>query len=148
MYLNKEKVQNLITQQRINLADVSYLDLNSINNVIQNFENPSIKEEKNAKRKEIKFTEKGITYTLVTASKGDFRSFYSNKKAPGEVNSQKAGSASSPEHRDNIPQLSENASQADGNGQKRTETDGRFSVSPVWTGSAADYDQPSLQFKR
>ncbi len=42
LYLNKEKVQNLIAQQRRNLADVSYLDLNSINNIIQNFENPSI----------------------------------------------------------------------------------------------------------
>ena len=49
LYLNKEKVQNLITQQRINLADVSYLDLNSVNNIIQNFENPSFKEEKNIK---------------------------------------------------------------------------------------------------
>ena len=44
LYLNKEKVQNLIAQQRTNLADVSYLDLNSINNIIQNFENPSVSE--------------------------------------------------------------------------------------------------------
>ena len=42
LYLNKEKVQNLIAQQRRDLADVSYLDLNSINNIIQNFENPSV----------------------------------------------------------------------------------------------------------
>ena len=48
LYLNKEKVQNLIAQQRINLADVSHLDLNSINSIIQNFENSSHKEEKNA----------------------------------------------------------------------------------------------------
>ena len=41
LYLNKEKVQNLIAQQRINLADVSYLDLNSINNIIKNFKNSS-----------------------------------------------------------------------------------------------------------
>ena len=34
LYLNKEKVQNLITQQRTNLADVSYLDLNSIDNIV------------------------------------------------------------------------------------------------------------------
>ena len=38
----QKKVQNLIAQQRTNLADVSNLDLNSINNIIQNFENPSI----------------------------------------------------------------------------------------------------------
>ena len=42
LYLNKEKVQNLIAQQRTNLADVNNLDLNSINNIIQNFENPSV----------------------------------------------------------------------------------------------------------
>ena len=39
LYLNKEKVQNLIAQQRINLADVSYLDLNSIDNIIKDFQN-------------------------------------------------------------------------------------------------------------
>ena len=39
LYLNKEKVQNLIAQQRINLAGVSYLDLNSIDNIIENFKN-------------------------------------------------------------------------------------------------------------
>ena len=44
LYLNKEKVQNLIAQQRTNLADVNNLDLNSINNIIQNFENPSVSE--------------------------------------------------------------------------------------------------------
>ena len=41
IYLNKEKVQNLIAQQRTNLAEVSNLDLNSINNIIENFENAS-----------------------------------------------------------------------------------------------------------
>ena len=39
LYLNKEKVQNLIAQQRINLADVSYLDLNSIYSIVKNFKN-------------------------------------------------------------------------------------------------------------
>ena len=50
MYLNREKVQNLITQQQINLADVSYLDLNSINNIIENFKNPSLESEKNQEK--------------------------------------------------------------------------------------------------
>jgi hypothetical protein len=50
LYLNKEKVQNLITQQRINLAEVSYLDLNSVNNIIQNFKNPSADLEFSRKR--------------------------------------------------------------------------------------------------
>ena len=42
LYLDKEKVQNLIAQQRIHLAEVNNLGLNSINNIIQNFENPSL----------------------------------------------------------------------------------------------------------
>ena len=50
LYIDKEKVQNLITQQRTNLADVSNLDLNSINSIIDNFENTSDKIEKNQKK--------------------------------------------------------------------------------------------------
>ena len=46
LYLNKEKIQDLINQQRKNLADVKYLDLDSIANVIESFENPSVAEEK------------------------------------------------------------------------------------------------------
>ncbi len=42
LYLNKEKVQNLIAQQRTNLADLNNLNLNSINNIIQNFQNSSV----------------------------------------------------------------------------------------------------------
>ena len=41
IYLNKEKVQSQIAQQRTNLADVSNLDLNSINNIVENFKNAS-----------------------------------------------------------------------------------------------------------
>lgn len=33
--VDKQKVQDLITQQRTNLAEVSYLDLNSIANIIK-----------------------------------------------------------------------------------------------------------------
>ena len=50
LYIDKEKVQNLIAQQRTNLADVSNLDLNSINSIIDNFENTSDKIEKNQKK--------------------------------------------------------------------------------------------------
>lgn len=39
--LIRKKIQNQITQRQINLADVSYLDLDSINNIIADFENPS-----------------------------------------------------------------------------------------------------------
>lgn len=40
LYLDKKKVQDLITQQQTNLADVSYLDLNSVTKVLKNFQNP------------------------------------------------------------------------------------------------------------
>ena len=49
LYLNKEKVQSLITQQQTNFADVSNPDLNSVNNIVNNFENANIKSEKNQK---------------------------------------------------------------------------------------------------
>ena len=41
-YLNKEKIQTLIDQQRINLAEVDYLDLDSAANILKDFENPTI----------------------------------------------------------------------------------------------------------
>ena len=40
LYLNKQKIQTLIDQQRINLADVAYLDLNLVESLIKTFENP------------------------------------------------------------------------------------------------------------
>ncbi len=49
LYLNKEKIQNLINQQRRNLADVEYINLDSINNIIESFKNPSLETEKNQK---------------------------------------------------------------------------------------------------
>ena len=49
LYLDKERVQTLIDQQRTNLADVDYLDLNSIANVINNFENPTVDSENSSK---------------------------------------------------------------------------------------------------
>lgn len=39
-YLNKEEIQALIDKQRTNLADVEYLDLDSVTKIIQNFDNP------------------------------------------------------------------------------------------------------------
>ena len=39
-YLHKEKIQTLIDQQRINPADVAYLNLDSAAKILQNFENP------------------------------------------------------------------------------------------------------------
>jgi hypothetical protein len=45
-YLNKEKIQALIDKQRTNLAEVEYLDLDSVAKVIESFENPKVSEEK------------------------------------------------------------------------------------------------------
>lgn len=56
LYLDKEKVQNLIAQQRIHLAEVNNLDLNSVNNIIQNFQNPSVSE-KNPEKTSGTYTE-------------------------------------------------------------------------------------------
>ena len=45
LYIDKEKIQTLIDQQRTNLADVEYLDLDSVANVMENFENPKVSDE-------------------------------------------------------------------------------------------------------
>lgn len=39
--MDKEKIQNLINQQRTTLAEVEYLDLDSIAKVVESFENPN-----------------------------------------------------------------------------------------------------------
>ena len=49
-YLNKEKIQTLINQQRINLADVEYLDLDDVAKVLKNFENTTINSEESSER--------------------------------------------------------------------------------------------------
>jgi len=61
LYLDKEKIQKLIDQQRRNLADVEYLNLDSINNIIQNFENPSLSAKKNENSSMSPITEEEIT---------------------------------------------------------------------------------------
>ena len=47
LYVNKEKIQISIDQQRRNLADVEYLDLNYVAKVIKDFDNPTLSGEKN-----------------------------------------------------------------------------------------------------
>ena len=47
LYVDKAKIQALIDKQRTNLADVEYLDLDSVAKILQNFENSSVDEEKN-----------------------------------------------------------------------------------------------------
>ena len=45
-YLDHKKIKALIAQQRINLADVDYLDLKDVTKVMKNFVNPDIPEQK------------------------------------------------------------------------------------------------------
>lgn len=45
LYLDKNKIQNLIAQQRKVLAEVSHLDLNSVAKIIKDFPNPKLSEE-------------------------------------------------------------------------------------------------------
>lgn len=40
LYADKEKLQGLINKQQKTLADVEYLDLEYVANIIKNFENP------------------------------------------------------------------------------------------------------------
>ncbi|WP_257606392.1 hypothetical protein, partial [Gabonia massiliensis] len=42
LYLDKEKIQALINQQRTNLADVEYLDLDDVTKIVNSFENPTV----------------------------------------------------------------------------------------------------------
>ncbi len=45
LYIDKEKIQTLIDQQRTNLADVEYLDLDSVAKVVKDFVNPKVSDE-------------------------------------------------------------------------------------------------------
>ena len=46
LFVNKEKIQNIIDKQQTSPADVAYLDLDFVAKVVQNFENPKFFEEK------------------------------------------------------------------------------------------------------
>lgn len=52
LYLDKEKIQDLIDKQRKTLAEVAYLDLDYVANIINNFENPSIESENSSSTQE------------------------------------------------------------------------------------------------
>ena len=45
MDADKEKIQNLISQQRRTLAEVGYLDLNFAAKIAEDFENPKLPDE-------------------------------------------------------------------------------------------------------
>ena len=46
LYVNKEKIQNLIDKQQRTLTEVTYLDLDFVAKILNNFENPKSLEEK------------------------------------------------------------------------------------------------------
>ena len=48
LYADKQKVQDLIGQRRINLADVAYLDLNRVNSILDSFVNPQAENSQSA----------------------------------------------------------------------------------------------------
>lgn len=62
LYLNKEKIQTLINQQRTNLADVEYLDLDSVAKIVQNFENPSFSDNISERQGEKTYTDEELSY--------------------------------------------------------------------------------------
>lgn len=50
LYIDKNKIQTLISQQRRTLAEVDYLDLNSITKIVEDFENPTLPEDEDNTR--------------------------------------------------------------------------------------------------
>ena len=58
LYLNKQEIQALIDKQRTNLAEVEYLDLDSIAKIVKEFENPISSEE-------VENEESGVRYSVV-----------------------------------------------------------------------------------
>lgn len=62
LYLNKEKIQTLINQQRKTLADVEYLDLDSVAKILQNFENPSFSDNISERQGKKNYTDEELSY--------------------------------------------------------------------------------------
>ncbi|MEE1226354.1 MAG: hypothetical protein UHM08_04535 [Bacteroidales bacterium] len=60
--LNKEKIQTLIDKQRTNLADVEYLDLDSVAKILQNFENTSFSGDISERQGEKNYTDEELSY--------------------------------------------------------------------------------------
>lgn len=58
LYLNKEEIQVLIDKQRTNLAEVEYLDLDSVAKIVKDFENPISADEAANE-------ESGVRYSIV-----------------------------------------------------------------------------------
>ena len=92
LYVNKEKIQILIDQQRRNLADVEYLDLNYVAKVIKDFNNPTLSEEKNGKARflsdinEIKTLVSKISGGLLKLKKMNTEGVYDLLRSVAELN--------------------------------------------------------------
>lgn len=61
LYVDKERIQNLIDQQRTILADVDYLDLDSVTKIVESFENPSVERE-NLRNGDGAYTDDEVSY--------------------------------------------------------------------------------------
>jgi hypothetical protein len=68
LYVDKERIQNLIDQQRTILADVDYLDLDSVTKIVESFENPSVERE-NLREGEGVYTDERLSYENDPAAK-------------------------------------------------------------------------------
>lgn len=68
LYVDKERIQNLIDQQRTILADVDYLDLDSVTKIVESFENPSVERE-NLCEGEGVYTDERLSYENDPAAK-------------------------------------------------------------------------------
>ena len=71
IYLNKEKIQDLIDKQRKTLAEVEYLDLDDVANILESFENKQISEEENSAEQEdlTNITDEQVSFKRVTDPK-------------------------------------------------------------------------------
>lgn len=109
LYLDKKRVQDLITQQRTHLADVSYLNLNSITNIINNFENPTIckpthykNRETVLKNYEVGAKNKGETSKAAVANPKDGEISPLKNKDTKNIQNQKKGLSATAQNKDTI----------------------------------------------
>lgn len=92
LYVNKEKIQISIDQQRRNLADVEYLDLNYVAKVIKDFDNPTLSGEKNEETRflsdisEIKPLVNKINGGLLKLKRMDTEGVYDLLRSVAELN--------------------------------------------------------------
>ena len=90
LYLDKEKIQALIDQQRKTLADVEYLDLDSVAKLVNDFENPKLSEEENASTEQ-DLTNVSENGTRFSKSNENQRIFVSNAEKAVEGIKQEKG---------------------------------------------------------